>query len=96
MKQIIVDAINNLQVLMFNYSGIPRVVEPHTIGLSRTGKLVLRCFQTHGGHITPGHEWDLCDVDKISNLTVTGGNFYGPRSGYKRGDRHMLSIFAQL
>jgi hypothetical protein len=96
MKQIIIDAINNFQVLTFTYSGIPRVVEPHAFGLSRTGKAVLRCYQTHGGHITPGHEWDLCDLSKISDLKVAGALFQIPRSGYRRGDSHMIRIFAQL
>lgn len=96
MKQTIIEAISNYQVLTFTYSGIPRVVEPHAVGLSRTGKEVLRCFQTHGGHVTPGHEWDLCELSKISDLKVSGTIFQTPRSGYSRGDRHMISIFAQL
>jgi hypothetical protein len=96
MKQIIIDAINNLQVLTFTYSGIDRVVEPHAIGISRTGKILLRCFQTLGGHITPGHEWDLCELSKISNLNVTGDYFQIPRPGYKKNDSLMINILAQL
>lgn len=96
MKQTIIDAIDNLQVLTFTYSGIPRVVEPHALGISRTGKEVLRCYQTHGGHVTPGHEWDLCELSKIYNLSISGTYFQTPRPGYKKGDSHMISIFAQL
>lgn len=96
MKQAIIDAIDNLQELTFTYSGIDRVVEPHAIGISRTGKEVLRCFQTRGGHVTPGHEWDLCELSKISNLGISGVSFQAARPGYKRGDSHMISIFAQL
>ena len=96
MSQIIIDAINTLQMLKFTYSGIDRAAEPHAIGTSRTGKVLLRCFQTLGGHVTPGHEWDLCELSKISNLRVSGDYFQGPRPGYRKGDRHMVSIFAQL
>jgi hypothetical protein len=96
MNQLIIDAINTLQVLKFTYSGIDRVVEPHAIGISRTGKVLLRCFQTLGGHVTPGHEWDLCELRKISNLRVSSDYFQGPRPGYRKGDSHMASIFAQL
>jgi hypothetical protein len=96
MRQIIIDAINTLQVLKFTYSGIDRVVEPHAIGISRTGKILLRCFQTLGGHVTAGHEWDLCELSKISNLRVSGDYFQGPRSGYRKYDSHMVRIFAQL
>ncbi|MNM21806.1 hypothetical protein D3C81_321710 [compost metagenome] len=96
MNQLITDAINTLKVLKFTYSGIDRLVEPHAIGISRTGKILLRCFQTLGGHVTPGHEWDLCELSKISNLRVSGDYFQGPRPGYRKGDSHMVSIFAQL
>ncbi|MEN5313528.1 hypothetical protein [Pseudomonas koreensis] len=96
MKQTIIDAISNYQVLTFTYSGIPRVVEPHAVGLSRTGKEVIRCFQTHGGHVTPGHEWDLCELNKISDLKISGATFHTPRPGYRRGDSHMTHIFAEL
>lgn len=96
MSQIIIDAINTLQVLKFTYSGIDRVVEPHALGISRTGKVLLRCFQTQGGHITLGHEWDLCELSKISNLGFSGDYFKGPRPGYRKGDSHMIKILAQL
>lgn len=96
MTQLIIDAINNLQVLKFTYSGIDRVVEPHAIGISSTGKILLRCFQTLGGHVTPGHEWDLCELSKISNLSFSGDYFQTPRPGYRKGDSHMIRVFAQL
>lgn len=96
MLNAIIDAINNTQIISFNYDGLPRIVEPHAIGTSRTGKQVLRCYQTEGGHVTAGHDWDLCDLDKIVNLKSTGRNFIGPRPGYRRGDAHMTQIFAQL
>ena len=96
MTQLIIDAINNLQVLKFTYSGIDRVVEPHAIGISSTGKILLRCFQTLGGHVTPRHEWDLCELSKISNLSFSGDYFQTPRPGYRKGDSHMIRVFAQL
>jgi hypothetical protein len=96
MLQTIIKSIQTRQVLTFTYSGITRVAEPHAVGLSRAGNDVLRCFQTQGGHINSGHEWDLCEVSKISNLRATGQSFVGERPGYKRGDSHMTNIYAQL
>jgi len=96
MKQLIIDAITNRLVLSFDYDGILRVVEPHAIGISRAGNEVLRCYQTHGGHITPGHNWDLCELGKIVGIKTTGEVFSSARNGYKRGDSHMTQIFAQL
>lgn len=96
MKQLIIDAIAKKLVLSFSYDGILRVVEPHAIGVSRAGKEVLRCYQTCGGHIRPGHDWDLCELKKIAEIKTTGEVFPSARNGYKRGDSHMTQIFAQL
>lgn len=96
MHQTLINAICNREILSFTYSGLARVVQPVAIGISSTGKKVLRCFQIQGGHITHGHEWDLCEVTKISNLQLTGRNFLHEPPGYRRGDKGMISIFAQL
>ncbi|GAA0849915.1 hypothetical protein GCM10009080_55340 [Cupriavidus pauculus] len=96
MLQKIIDAIRNREVLSFTYDGFARVVEPHAVGVSRAGNNVLRCYQIQGGHVTPGHEWDLCNIAKILGLSATGQRFVGERPGYKRGDKHMTTIFAEL
>ncbi|WP_084336328.1 hypothetical protein [Pseudomonas indica] len=96
MIDLITNAIRNQQVLSFTYDSLPRIVEPHALGISRAGNNVLRCYQTQGRHITPGHDWDLCEVAKMKDLQLTGNCFNGPRPGYKRGDKHMAQIFAEL
>ncbi|WEW95567.1 hypothetical protein P3T65_15000 [Pseudomonas nitroreducens] len=96
MIDIIVDAIRNRKVLAFTYDGLARVVEPHTLGVSKAGNTVLSCFQTEGGHVRPGHEWDLCKLDKIRDLRATGATFLGTRPLYSRGDSRMIQIIAEL
>lgn len=92
----LITAINNREEISFTYSGLTRVAQPAAVGRSRTDNEVLRCYQTEGGHITPGHEWDLCTVSNISDLRSTGVNFADNPPGYKPGDRHMLEIYAEL
>lgn len=96
MIEILKRAVQNREVLAFTYSGLVRIVEPHAVGISRAGNPVLRCYQVQGGHVTPGHEWDFCEVSQIIGLQATGEIFAGPRPGYRRGDRHMVTIFAEL
>lgn len=96
MRQKIIDAINGKRVLSFEYDGHPRVVEPHTVGVSTAGNPVLRCFQTAGSHVRWDHDWNLCTLDKIVNLKETGETFAEPRPGYKKGDRGMSVIHAEL
>ena len=96
MLQTIINAIHAYKVLSFTYSGIARVVEPHAVGISLAGNDVLRCYQTHGGHIKPSHEWDLCEISKISNLRETGDVFANAQPGYRKGDKGMTRIYAEL
>lgn len=96
MLQTIINAIRNREVLSLTYKGIHRVVEPHTVGVSTTGKDVLSCYQTQGFHIKPGHEWDLLTISKIENLSRTGDSFVGTRPNYSRNDSRMVRIYAEL
>ena len=96
MLQTIINAIHNREFLSFTYRGFSRVVQPTAVGVSRTGSDILRCYQTQGGHVTPGHEWDLCEISKISNLRATGEHFSGEPPEYKRGDKGMITIYAEL
>jgi hypothetical protein len=96
MRRIIISAIQNKQLIELTYDGLRRVVEPHAIGVSKAGNDVMRCFQTAGGHVNPGHDWDLMILSKITGLSATGHNFTDARPGYKRGDSGMTTIFAEL
>lgn len=96
MLDTIISAIQNKQCISFTYKGINRVAEPHAVGSSTAGNDVLRCYQTKGGHTRPGHEWDLCKLSKISNLTLTGESFDNARAGYNKGDKGMSNIYAEL
>jgi hypothetical protein len=96
MRNFFMQAIKTRQVVSFTYKGIDRVVEPHAVGVTSKGNEVIRCYQIAGGHVTPGHEWDLCTLSKITGLSMTGQSFDGPRQGYKRGDRGMVTIYAEL
>ncbi len=96
MLKTLISAIEGRKEISFTYSNLPRVAQPAAIGVSSAGNVVLRCYQTEGGHITPGHEWDLCTISNIRNLEVTSDTFVIDPPHYKRGDRHMREIYAQL
>lgn len=92
----LITAIDERREINFTYSGYERVGQPSAIGKTRAGNVVLRCYQTRGLHVTPGHEWDLLTVSKISSLTVTDDIFPDDPPGYKKGDSHMKEIFTEL
>ncbi|MDZ4784859.1 MAG: hypothetical protein SGJ02_02160 [bacterium] len=79
---IIAAAINTKKVLSIIYDGYGRIVEPHAIGTSTEGCILLRAFQSEGGSNHGGiPEWRLFDVSKIGRLDTTGCRFSAPRQG---------------
>ncbi|CAM3042121.1 hypothetical protein [Vibrio diazotrophicus] len=96
MLEVLKTAINDRKEIEFTYSGLRRVAQAAAVGELTTGNIALRCFQTEGGHITPGHEWDLCLISDITDINVSDNVFLINPPGYRRGNKHMVRIFAQL
>jgi hypothetical protein len=96
MQDTLISAIQERRYISFTYSGLYREAQPAAVGISRAGNSALRCYQTAGGHVTPGHEWDFCDLDRIVDLKVLDRTFSNDPPGYRRGDKHMVQIFEQL
>jgi len=96
MLETIINSIKNRHYICFTYSGITRVVQPAAVGVTSNGKTMLRCYQTQGGHVTPGHSWDFCDLSKLHQLRTTGDTFIQNPPGYKKGDKGMKKIIAEL
>jgi len=93
----IIDAINNRNVITFDYDGCQRIVEPHTVGVSTTGKDSLSTFQIGGQSNTIAiPDWGRFSLNKIQNLNVLGDLFQGVRPRNKKGDSRMTHIYAEL
>lgn len=91
------EAIRLKKVVEFVYDGGTRVVEPHCLGTSTAGNMALRGFQVSGHSLTEGiPDWRFFDLSKILRLTVLDKTFQSPRPGYRRGDRGMDYIEAEL
>lgn len=97
MNRTIVNAIHHKRRLTFHYNGYQRIVEPHTYGKATTGRDSLSAYQIKGGHAS-GHDepWRLFTVSKMLGPSLSGDSFSRPRPGYKRGDRIMQFIYAEL
>jgi hypothetical protein len=96
MRNIIINAIRNRHFLTFTYKGIKRQVQPTAVGVSRAGNDVMRCYQTKGEHTTEGHDWNLCTLSGISDLSVSEERFTKTPEGYNPGDKGMIEIYAEL
>ncbi len=91
----IVEAIRSKRKLELNYKneGL-RLVLPHAIYISTTGKTLVDAYQTSGysTHLEKIPDWRQFDVAKISNITVLEETF-NIASGYNpSSDRYSNAI----
>lgn len=94
---IIREAISKMKRIEFYYDGGRRVVEPHCLGVTTDGNPALRGYQVSGFSVSGTiPDWRMFVLSKMSSLSVLDETFYSPRPGYRRGDRGMDSIVAEL
>lgn len=90
MDTIIADAIRDRERLDFSYPPGNRLIEPHVLGRSGDGNLLLRAYQFAGASASGEHEnWKLFRLDRVGHVSPSGQQFSGPRSGYNPNDRAM-------
>ena len=84
MQDLICQAIVARRVIMFNYDGFRRTVEPHQLGYSKNrDELKLSGYQTEGGSESGGiPDWRFFILAEIRNLTVSNAGFQ-VRDGYR-------------
>lgn len=95
MNSNICDAIENQFVIEFYYEREIRIVEPHCYGVSSKGNEIIRGYQI-GGYSSSGKMgWKLYDISKTEAIITTETKFE-VRSDYKRGDKGMAEIYAEI
>ena len=92
------DAIRNKRRLTLYYDPGQRTVEPHALGYSSEGNVLLRAFQTEGASASgEHHNWKLFRIDRMGNADDSGEEFDGPRPEYNPDDSAMKGgIIARL
>jgi len=90
-------ALRQQKRLRLNYGGYRRTVEVHSIGTSKEGKIMIRVWQTDGdSQSKQSIGWKLFDLGEASEVAIVDEASEAPRAGYKRGDRAMAEIVAEL
>ena len=98
MEREYLSAIRNNKRLKLWYAPGERLIEPHALGRSKEGHLLLRAYQVSGASESGEHEhWKLFRIDRAHSPLVQSESFLGPRAGYKKGDKAMKGgIVAEL
>ena len=83
-------AIAEMRCLEIYYEPGSRLIEPHAVGYSKDGNVLLRAYQTSGASASGEHtHWKLFRLDRMMSAHMTADYFIGPREGYKTGDKVM-------
>lgn len=79
MNQTIQQAIASKKLIEFTYSGHPRLIEPHVLGINAGVTQVLG-YQAGGSSSSGGiPEWCRFDLPRISGLKISAQSFPGQR-----------------
>jgi hypothetical protein len=92
----IVEAITKRHLLVIDYHGKTRAVEPHTFGLDRWGRQLLCAYQVECEGPKNPFGWRFFFIEQISNAHLDARRFVAPRPEYRRGDGAFKSIAAEL
>lgn len=91
-------AIAEMRRLEIYYEPGSRVIEPHAVGYSKDGNILLRAYQVAGASASGEHaHWKLFRLDRTRSIFMTADGFDSPRTGYRLGDKAMKGgIISQL
>ena len=94
---IVTTALKQNKRIHLNYGGHSRTVEVHATGTSKAGKTMIRVWQIGGDSKSKQPVgWKLFNLDGATDLAIADDASEAPRAGYKKGDRAMIDIIAQL
>lgn len=94
---LICDAIRGRKLMMYEYGGLIRVVEPHLLGETAAGALLLSGWLRPGySRSDPNGGWRTWRVDRIGSEQLLDHQFPGPRPGYNPADPRMARVHCAL
>jgi hypothetical protein len=90
-------AITRRSLVMFEYSDLIRVVEPHRFGINSAGHEMLSGWLRAGySRSDPAGGWRNYLLSDVSALQVLDAPFAGTRPGYAARDPRMREVFCEL
>jgi hypothetical protein len=90
-------AIRRRSLVMFEYSDLIRVVEPHRFGVNSAGHEMLSGWLRAGySRSDPAGGWRNYLLNDVSALQVLDAPFAGTRPGYVAHDPRMREVYCEL
>jgi len=88
-------AIKSNKIVAFEYNGLPRVVEPHLIGITEGGKYVLKAFETWTFDSSNRPTWKFFSLSKVKDLVIMGKSF-DTRLDFEKNSVNIGKVILQI
>lgn len=97
MNPTLCEAIDQGELIEFEYEGLVRIVEPYIYGIGEGGEALLKGFQTGGFNKKNdnSYTWDVYRVEQIGSVQFVGKGFSHERAGYEKNDPMFTTIYCQ-
>ncbi len=97
LREVICEAINNKNLLRFEYHNYDRIVEPHLLGRDKSDNDVLSAYLVGGfTKSSDPRYWRRYLLKDIRSLMKLNQRFEGSRRGYNPNDPTMAEIHCRL
>jgi hypothetical protein len=93
----ICEAIKSMRLLLVEYGGASRLVQPHVYGDDHAGDRLLSAYQVSGGSASGASAgWKFFRMDRVASVTLSEQRFHAPRPEFQRDDGAFARIICQL
>ena len=80
----------------FNYDDQLRIVEAHSLGITKDGHTAVRCWQVAGESSQPLPGWRMFRLDKVRDAHALATPSQAPREGFQPNDKHLKHILLEI
>lgn len=90
-------AIRSMHLLIVEYGGEERLVQPYVFGDDHAGKRLLSAYQAAGGSASGASAgWKFFRMDKVTSVALSDRRFHSPRPEFQRDDGAFARIVCQV
>ena len=94
---VICRAIRERRLLLIDYSGTQRIVQPHVYGDDHAGDRLLSAYQVSGESASGASQgWKSFRMDRVRSIALAEGSFRAARPEFQRDDGAFARIVCQL
>jgi hypothetical protein len=86
-----------MRLLVVEYGGAMRLVQPHVYGDDHAGDRLLSAWQVSGGSASGASAgWKFFRMDRVTSIALSEQHFHAPRPEFQKDDGAFARIVCQI